>query len=175
MRQPGIRARKDISHFRYMLGEEVAVESKICIHSFRNLFHIGKKSWKRLSSAALSKPPGPIWHGNVGSQNRHFGSTLFDTERDVVAFLRQVALEHGESYATRFVHERTSVGLRNEEEDAVDLSSYMSKRYLYKRYVVAFVFVFYFLILFANHFFRFCFEHGHIVSTTAKGTIALLP
>jgi len=133
MRQPGIRAQKDIAHFRYMLGEEVAVESKMCIHSFRNLFHIGKKYWKRLSSAALSKPPGPIWHGNIGSQNRHFGSTLFATEPAVVAFLRPVALEHGESYATRFVRERTSVGLRNEEEDAVDLPSYMTKRYLYKR------------------------------------------
>ncbi len=129
----GIRADKDIAHFRYMLEEEVAAESNICVHSFRNFFHIGKKCWKRLSNAALSKPPGPILHGNIGSRNRHFGSTVFDTEPDVVAFLRQVGLDHGESYATRFIRERTSVGIRNEEEDAVDLPSHMTKRYLYKR------------------------------------------
>jgi hypothetical protein len=88
MRRVGMRAERDIRYFRYKLGEEVAEDAKICIHLFRKLFCIGKKYWKRLSMAALSKPPGPIQHGNVGNQNRHFGSVLVDTEPDVVAFLR---------------------------------------------------------------------------------------
>jgi hypothetical protein len=92
-----------------------------------------KKYWKCLSSVALSKPSGPIQHGNVVNQNRHFGSVLFDAESDVVAFVRQIAVKHGVSYATRFVHERTSVGPCNKEEDAVDLPPYMTKHHLYKR------------------------------------------
>ena len=144
MRQAGRRAEKDVAHFRFMLGEDGAEESKMCVNSFRNLFQIGRKYWNRLSNAALTKPPGPIKHGNVGSRNRHFGSILFNTEPDVVAFLRQIGQEHGESYSTRFVRERTSVGLRNEEEDAVDLPSHYTKRQLYKRYVYFFFFFFFF-------------------------------
>jgi hypothetical protein len=124
--------------FRYKLGDEHEGESPICCQAFRNLFSIGKQMWKRLKSEAIMAAPGPVKHGNVGTQHRHVSSASFSVEPDVVAFINGVGVEYGESYATRFVRERTSVGLRNEEEGCVDLPSYFSKRKLYERYVFVF-------------------------------------
>jgi hypothetical protein len=127
--------------FRYKLGDEHEGESQICLQAFRNLFCVGKQMWKRLKSKGIMAAPGPVKHGNVGSRHRHLSSISFSVEPDVVAFINGVGVEYGESYATRFVRERTYVGLWNEEEGCVDLPSYFSKRKLYERYV-------FFLLLF---------------------------
>ena len=121
------------THFRYKLGEEGEKDSNICVHAFRNFFCIGKRMWLRLRKEATTRAPGPTMHGNTGLQNRHHGSLVFQTEPDVVGYLQQLGEEHGESYATRFIRERTSIGLRGEEVDAVDLPSHFTKRQLYKR------------------------------------------
>ena len=89
--------------------------------------------WQRLSKESFTLDPGPKKHGNVGLQNRHFSSVLHETEPDVVDFLQGLAEQHGESYATRFVRERSSIGIRREEVDATDLPSHFTKRRLYKR------------------------------------------
>jgi hypothetical protein len=121
------------AHFRYKLGEEAGIEGNLCIHSFRNFFCIGKRMWKRLFKEATTLAPGPTKHGNTGLQNRHLGSLLRETDPAVVAFLRRIEEDHGEAYATRFIRERTSIGLRREEVDAVDLPSHFTKHQLYKR------------------------------------------
>jgi hypothetical protein len=92
--------------------------------------------WQRLSKEAETCAPGPTKHGNTGLNNRHVGSKLYETEPAVVDFLRELEVEYGESYATRFIRERTSIGLRREEVDAVDLPSHFTKRQLYKRLVL---------------------------------------
>ncbi len=89
--------------------------------------------WLRLRKEATTHAPGPTMHGNTGLQNRRRGSLVFQTEPDVVGYLQQLGEEHGKSYATRFIRERTSIGLRGEEVDAVDLPSHFTKRQLYKR------------------------------------------
>ncbi len=122
-----------ITHFRYKIGDDSAKEASVCIHSFRNMFCIGRRMWQRLSKEATTLAPGPSKHGNLGLQNRHFSSVVFETEPDVVAFLQGLGQQHGESYATRFIRERSSVGIRGEEVDAVDLPSHFTKRQLYKR------------------------------------------
>ncbi len=81
----------------------------------------------------LSTVSGPIKHGNSWLRNRHSGSIQFETEGDVVAFLNQFGEEHGESYATQYVRERTSIGLCNEEEDVIHLPSHFTKWGLYER------------------------------------------
>jgi hypothetical protein len=91
--------------------------------------------WQRLSKEAETCAPGPTKHGNTGLNNWHVGSKLYETEPAVVDFLRQLKVEYGESYATRFIRERTSIGLHREEVDAVDLPSHFTKRQLYKRLV----------------------------------------
>lgn len=91
--------------FRYKLGDNHEEESAICIQAFRNLFCIGKQMWKRLKKEAETAAPGPVQHGNVGTQHRHVSSVSFSVEPDVVAFITAVGVEYGESYATRFIRE----------------------------------------------------------------------
>jgi hypothetical protein len=119
--------------YRFKLGDEAQRDACICIHAFRNLLSVGRRSWARLMKSAISAAPGPLKHGNVGLRNRYKGSVLRETEDDVVNFIMQVGEEHGESYATRYVRERTSIGLRNDEDDVIDLPSSFSKRKLYER------------------------------------------
>lgn len=85
------------AHFWFKLGEELDADHNICINSFRNLLLIGKRSWKRLSSSTLSTEPEPIKHGNIGMQNQHVGSILYDTEPEVVDCLKQIGVRNGES------------------------------------------------------------------------------
>jgi hypothetical protein len=119
--------------YRFKLGGETERDACICIHAFRNLLSVGRRAWSRLMKSAISTAPGPIKHGNVGLKNRYLGSVLYETENDVVAFITRIGEEHGESYATRYVRERTSIGLRNDEEEVIDLPSSFSKRKLYER------------------------------------------
>jgi hypothetical protein len=135
--------------YRFSLHHDAERLSMICQVSFRNLLGLFKYQWQTIKSSALSAVPGPIMHGNTGKRNRFDGSTKKTVEEDVIAFLSTVGEERGESYATRFVRDRTSVGLRKDEEDLIELPSCLTKRRLYK---------------------QFCFERGHIVSSTDKGS-----
>jgi hypothetical protein len=67
----------------------------------------------------------------------------------VVRFLNNIADERGYSYATQFIRESTSLGLRKEDEDLIELPSSLSMRSLFK---------------------QFCHERGHVVVATAKGS-----
>lgn len=97
--------------------------------------------WRRLNTEALRLAPGPSNHGNVGLRNRHVGTGIADLEPDIVAFLNLLGQDHGESYATRFIRERSSLGLRNDEEGSIDLPSHFTKRKIFERYVF-FIFIF---------------------------------
>jgi hypothetical protein len=122
-----------MTSFRFKLDDEGHREACICSHAFRNLLLIGQRPWRRLTKSALSAELGPIKHVNSGKRNRHSGSIQFETEGDVVAFLNQLGEEHGESYATQYVRERTSVGLHNKEEDVTHLPSHFTKWRLCER------------------------------------------
>jgi hypothetical protein len=88
-------------------------------------------------------------HGNSGKRNRFQGSNRNGVEDDVVQFLMDIADERGESYATQFIRECTSLRLQKDEEDLIELPSCLSMRGLYK---------------------QFCYEQGHVVVATAKGS-----
>jgi hypothetical protein len=51
----------------------------------------------------------------------------------VVAFLSDIGKENGESYATSFIHEMMSIGIRREEEGITELPSSFTKYQLYRR------------------------------------------
>jgi hypothetical protein len=59
---------------------------------------------------------GPITHGNTGKCNRFKGTIRRETMEDVIDFLSEIGKDRGESYATRFIREMTSIGIRKEEE-----------------------------------------------------------
>ncbi len=119
------------THYRLTLGESNAIEYAVCINAFRNIYGIFTRSWKTLTKAAVLTEPGPINHGNRNRRNRHEGSYVAITEEDVVDFLRQLGAEQGESYATRFIRERTSLGIRKDEDGLVELPSWYTKRLLF--------------------------------------------
>jgi len=130
-----VRATNPKMYFRYKFGADAGRESSLCLHSFRNLFGLGRTMWRRLNTEALRLAPGPSNHGNIGLRNRHVGTGIADLEPDIVAFLNLLG------QATRFIRERSSLGLRNEEEGNIDLPSHFTKRKIFKRYVF-FIFIF---------------------------------
>ena len=139
--------------YRLNLEIDVGRQTMICQHAFRNLLGLFKYQWKSLRASATLSLPGPIIHGNTGKRNRYDGSNKKTVEEDVMLFLTQVGEERGESYATRFIRDRTSVGLRKEEEDLIELPSCLSKRGLFK---------------------KFCFERGHVLLASSKGSYGKL-
>ena len=128
----------NVLYYRVSLSYANSKESPVCQQAFQNIYGILERSWGSLKKAAIGSDPGPIMHGNTNKRNRHRGSIIASTRSDVIDFLTELGKQEGESYATRFIRERTSVGLRNEEEGCVDLPSFFSKRKLYERYVFVF-------------------------------------
>lgn len=102
----------------------------LCVNSFRNLLGIYHDQWKRLTSNSREGTyvPGPILHGNKGKRSRHNSSSGAACLESIREFIQRLADERGEPYATRFIRERTSIGLRNEEDGTVELPSSVSKR-----------------------------------------------
>jgi hypothetical protein len=117
-----------IMHYQLTLGESNAIEHAVCVNAFQNIYGIFTRAWKTLTKAAVLTDPGPIDHGNRNHRNRHEGSNAASAEEDVVDFLRQLGTEQGESYATRFIHERTSLGIQKEEDGLIELPPWYAKR-----------------------------------------------
>jgi hypothetical protein len=154
-----LKAHRSVTHgnqflvYRLQLFPDVERQAFCCLHSFRNILGLFRFQWATLKSAAKQTLPGPIIHGNVGKRNRYDGSNKKSVEEDIVTFLTELGRNRGESYATRFVRERTSVGLRKDEEGLIELPSCLSKRGLYK---------------------QFCFERGHVLVASAKGNFGCM-
>ncbi len=74
---------------------------------------------------------GPMIHGNVGTTYQHDSSNQRRCEESVRKYLEDLAISCAELYATRFVREKTSVGLRNDEVGKIELPSNMTYRSIY--------------------------------------------
>ncbi len=83
--------------------------------------------------AEIGSDPGPISHGNNNKRNRHSGSIIAATKTDVIDFVAELGKQEGESYATRFIRERTLILIRKDEEDLVELPSSYTYRKIYER------------------------------------------
>ena len=66
----------------------------------------------------------------------------------MIDYLKELADLHGESYATHFIRERTSVGIQDEEEGKIELPSLYSSQKIYE---------------------TFCYERGRKIMKDAKG------
>ena len=120
-------------HYRVSVFAAVSKESPVCQQAFRNIYGILQRSWNSLKKAAVTTDPGPLQHGNANKRNRHHGSIVAATRNDVIDFLVELGQKEGESYATRFTRERTSILIRKDEEDLVELPSSYTKRKIYER------------------------------------------
>ena len=70
----------------------------------------------------------PVCSKLVGNQNRTKSSSIGIICDELHAYLKQIQELYAEPYATRFIRERTSLGIRDAEEDKAELPSHMSKR-----------------------------------------------
>jgi hypothetical protein len=114
------------------------------------LFGIFRKQWEYLrKSCAEDYVPGPIPHGNLGTQHRKRSSAVVSATPSVIEFLQNASDNYAEPYATRFIREITGMSLREAEEGAVQLPSNFTKRKLYAEY---------------------CYSRGYKIKSDAKGS-----
>jgi hypothetical protein len=98
--------------------------------SFIYLLGLGSSLWNTMSKTKLA--PGPNRSLNEGNDFRSRSYTLVDRKGSYISYLHDVGKKHGEAHATRFVREKTGVGLREEEKGYNDLPSHFTKRKLYE-------------------------------------------
>ena len=100
----------------------------LCHNSFRQLYCIGAKQWKKLCDEAVLPDPKnkTLYKDNM---NRNHKQT-----QDVVDFLHKFGVDEGEAHATRFIRLESGTALRDSDVDMLQLPSFYSKRQLYERY-----------------------------------------
>jgi hypothetical protein len=103
------------------------------MNAFRNVLALCHKPWEKLkrSVSAGSYVAGPIEHGNVGTHHRLDSSNQKRCEESIRLYLKDLADSYTDCYATRFIREKTSVGLRNNEISVIELPSNMTYRNIY--------------------------------------------
>jgi hypothetical protein len=102
--------------FRLDIGPQYP-QKPVCMNAFRNVLALCHKPWEKLkrSVSAGSYVAGPIEHGNVGTHHRLDSSNQKRCEESIRLYLKDLADSYTDCYATRFIREKTSVGLRNTE------------------------------------------------------------
>ena len=117
----------------------------VCKDAISLLLDYGHIKWKTCSLAVLQNRLPE--HGNKGKlcgPARHFA---VEVKQDLHAFFNEIK-QFGSPKSTRFVREETGTGLRDDEENLLELPVCWSKRNVYG---------------------RFCYERGVIITTTAGG------
>jgi hypothetical protein len=122
-------------------------EWMVCKDAISLLLDYGCVKWRTCKQAVLNnKLPE---HGNKGKllgNAKRFADEVKDDLHEFFAQIRQFATPR----ATRVVREETGSGLRDGEEELVELPTFWSKRGVYA---------------------RFCSERGYVISCTARGNI----
>ncbi len=123
----------NIFYYRVSLSRANSKESPVCQQAFQNIYRILERSWASLKKAAIGSDPGPITHGNTNKSNLHSGLIIASTRSYIIEFLMELGRQEGESYATRFIRECTSILIRKDEEDLIELPSSYTYRKIYER------------------------------------------
>jgi hypothetical protein len=121
-------------------------EWRVCKNAISVLLDYGIRKWQTCQEAILqNKLP---THGNKGKvlgKAKRFADHVKD---DLHSFFQHIK-QFGAPKATRFVREETGTGLRDGEDDLVELPTSWSKRAMNA---------------------RFCFERGYVITTNARGS-----
>jgi len=119
-------------HYRLDVGSQYP-QKAVCMNAFRNALAIYRRPWEKLKKSISSGnyTAGPIAHGNVGTHHRHESSNQRKCQDSVKCYLQELADTCGDAYATRFIREKTAVGLRNDEINSIELPSNMTYRNIY--------------------------------------------
>jgi hypothetical protein len=119
----------------------------VCQDAISILLDYGRRKWKTCEKAVKhnSLPE----HGNTGKASNNAKKFEREVKDDLHAFFQDMN-QFATPKATRFVRESTGSGLRDGEENVLELPTCWSKRAVYA---------------------RFCFERGYAISSTATGLI----
>ena len=131
-------------------GENMLHELKnymVCKDAISILLDYGRCKWKTCAKAVKNNSL-PV-HGNIGKVSNNAKKFEREVKDDLHAFFHDMN-QFATPKATRFVRETTGSGLRDGEENVLELPTCWSKRALYA---------------------RFCFERGYVISSTATGII----
>ena len=121
-------------------------EWRVCKNAISVLLDYGIWKWQTCQEAILqNKLPTHSKKGKVLGKAKRFADHVKD---DLHSFFQHIK-QFGAPKATRFVREETGTGLRDGEDDLVELPTSWSKRAMYA---------------------RFCFERGYVITTNARGS-----
>ena len=123
----------------------------VCKNAISILLDYGRYKWRTCQTAVLKNRLPE--HGNKGKLNGPNVSFATEVKVDLHEFFHQIK-QFGSPKTTRFVREETGSGLRDEEENLLELPTCWSKRGVYA---------------------RFCFERGFVVTSTHSGNTKKSP
>ncbi len=126
---------REVPAWYYSLGWEGG--HLFCANSFCNLIGIFRVQWRRLvrHSSGENFVPGPICHGNVGNRHRYDSSRKKAAMASIRQFIQALSDQRGEPYDdARHTRDASSVRLRSQELDLVELPATISKRQEYLRW-----------------------------------------
>ena len=118
----------------------------VCRHAIAVLIDYGRKKW-RTCQAALAANRLPI-HGNKGKTMLGPSKHVTDEVKGGLHDFFHEIKQFGMPKTTRFVREETGSGLRDEEENLLELPTCWSKRSIYA---------------------RFCYERGFVITNSGGG------
>ena len=122
-------------------------KAMVCKDAISLLLDYGRIKWKTCQMAVVhNKLPD---HGNKGKVLGNAKRFANEVKDDLHGFFHELK-QFGTPKATRFVREETGSGLRDGEEDLVELPTTWSKRAVYS---------------------RFCYERGFVMTSTPRGNI----
>jgi hypothetical protein len=123
----------------------------VCKNAISILLDYGRYKWRTCQTAVLKNRLPE--HGNKGKLNGPNIGFATEVKVDLHEFFHQIK-QFGSPKTTRFVREETGSGLRDDEENLLELPTCWSKRGVYA---------------------RFCFERGFVITSTHSGKTTKSP
>ena len=114
---------------------EILPSHRICKDALGFLLDFGQHKWKEIKvGAQKNQVPRSKSHGAAGKGSNNRKNFLLNTEPHLRKFLQKVSIIHGSPQSTRVVREISGVGLRDGEENEIELAPFITKRGLYKEF-----------------------------------------
>ena len=123
---------------------------KFCKHKIQKKLHVGRRKYQNIINKYCVV--NAVKHGAIGKDK--VTATINVYKNECEQCIKNLADEHGESHATRFVREEKKIFSYEKELSTIELPSYFTKRRLHRNY---------------------CRENGHIATSNATGIYTITP
>ena len=110
---------------------EVIANFVCCKNALKNLLGVGRFHFNSLKERRRGGLGEVMQHGNTGRARLSQFSEGQKGWETLNQYMQELQETHGEPYATRLVREEMGVGIRECQNDDVELPSYFGKRQIY--------------------------------------------